>query len=672
MQKLINFGFDINNALQQGNMFLIGNGHIGYRGTLEEFGKDLNVSYNVIGLYDQFENKWRESVNMPNPLHIIVSGHSILKRKPKFHQITLDINRGIFKRKTIYSSLEISSERFIDSNDLLNSTYKIKALKDIKTKIKFGIDLDIYDINGPHFKEKHLIRNDHDLCFYGLTNENKKICEYVKYQFKSNYRYRNGYYYVDLSLKRGETFTLNIYSHIYEEKGYFVANYFENKKNHIACFKKHWQESRVLIGAKKDVQFLIDYSIYHLLILGSNKYCHSIPARGLSGQTYKGAIFWDTEIFLLPFFTLTNPNVARNLIKYRINTLSGALTKAKEFGYSGAFYAWESQDTGLEACSKYNITDALTGEPIRTYFNEKQIHISFDIAYAILKYMNVSGDYSILEEGARDVLDNIALFALSYAKKESDGLYHFNDVIGPDEYHERINDNAFTNYMAYYAIKESMPYLSNSVKIEVSNFFEKIYLNEINNGLIEQFKGYNRLEDATIDTVRSRLKVQNEYWGFQASKTKVIKQADVLTLLVLHQDKFNDLVLERNYQYYEKYTEHGSSLSASMYSIAASRIGNIDDAYKMFIKSASIDLGTNQKMFAGGIYIGGTHPASNAGAYLSLIFGFAGLNFKDGKILVEPHLPKEIKDIKFKIVFKNKKYQINVSNQETKIEEVSE
>jgi len=672
MHNLINEGFNKDKVLSQGNMFLIGNGHLGYRGTLEEFMKEENVGFNVVGFYDQFENKWRESVNMPNPLHIKIKNHSILKNKPLFHQIKLEIKKAIFKRKTRYSDLIINSERFINSDDTLILKYQIKALKDISTKVSFGLDTDIFEINGPHFKEKRVKRNNHYLFFKGITNENKEIYENVYYDFKGKFKYLDNHFVINLDLKENEIFTIKVFAKVsLSSEPILFNNYEVLRKMHVNHFNKLWGDSRVKILGNEEAQFYTDYSIYHLLILNNDQYEHSIPARGLSGQTYKGAIFWDTEIFLLPFYTLTNPNTAKNLIKYRINTLNGAKAKAKEFGFDGAFYAWESQETGLEACSKYNITDAITGEPIRTYFNEKQIHISFDIAYAVLKYMAISGDYKILDFGARVVLDEIANFAMSYAKIGLDNKYHFNDVIGPDEYHERIDDNAFTNYMAYYALKESLPYLSENVKVKVSSFVDDIYLNEINNGLIEQFDGYYNLEICSVSDIKNRLKTANEYWGVEAKKTRVIKQADLITLLALHHEKFSDEVVKANYDFYEKVTEHGSSLSASMYSLTASRIGYLEDAYKMFIKSASIDLGANQKMYAGGIYIGGTHPASNAGAYLSLIFGFAGLIFNDDSFDLSPRLPAEIKGLEFKIYFKDKHYQIKIDENESIIEEVS-
>ena len=350
-----------------------------------------------------------------------------------------------------------------------------------------------------------------------------------------------------------------------------------------------------------------------------------------------------------------------------------ALRKAKKYGYEGAFYAWESVDKGKEACSIYNVTDPITNKKIRTYFKDKQIHISADVAYGIIQYCRVSNDDSLIIEGGLKVMCEVVKFYLSYAKF-IDNKYHLYDVLGPDEYHERVNDNAFTNYLVYFVTQETIKYLykyesdSNLIDTFV-DFKEKLYLPSVNNdNLIEQFDGYFTKEDVSIEVLKTKLKHPKEYWGGKngvASNTKVIKQADVVTLLVLLSKDFDNDVKKANFDYYIKYTEHGSSLSSSMYSILASNINKTGIAYDMFIKSASIDLGTNQKMFAGGIYIGGTHPASNGGAYLSVVFGMLGLQFIDNKIVLNPHLPKKIKGINFNILYQNKKYNINVFKDNT-------
>lgn len=671
-------GFNSKDIISFGNMFLIGNGHLGYRGTLEEYTKDEMVGLNVVGVYDKYLDKWRESINMPNPFFLKMEEYNIFNEDYINHYIDLDIKHALFNRYTEFNKLIIKSERFISQtlDNVIMFKYKIKAKEDIETSLTFGMDLDIYEINGPHFKEYSITRVDNILTFKGLTNENKELYEEVIYLFPKELKeekYSKGLFTCTLKLNKDQEIEIYALSKISEYKKekldkFNIDLYSKYKEDHFINFENKWNTSDVIIKGNEEAQFAIRYSIYHLLILGNEKYETSIPARGVSGETYKGAIFWDTEIFLLPFFTLTNPKVAKKLLKYRINTLNGALDKAKEYGYEGAFYAWESQEYGQDACSKYNVTDPITNEPIRTYFNEKQIHISFDISYAVFQYINATLDESILDEKCFNMLIEIANFALSYSTKIDD-KYHVLDVIGPDEYHERVDDNAFTNYLINYVIKNTIKYLRKyNYKEELiskyQEYIDNLYLPKVNeDNLIEQFKDYFKLEDTTIEVVRSRLRHPMDYWGTEngvAYPTRIIKQADVITLLVLLNEEFNESVKKANFDFYYPYTEHGSSLSSSMYSIVASELNYTDIAYDMFMKSATIDLGTNQKMFAGGIYIGGTHPASNGGSYLSLLFGIAGLKFNDEEIKLNPHLPSKIKGLEFKIIYRNKKYLIKI------------
>lgn len=679
MFSLKKVGFDISKVISNGNMFLIGNGHLGYRGTLEEYSSKEMVGLNVVGVYDKYLDKWRESINMPNPFFLKMEEYNIFNNNHLNHYVELDIKHALFKRHTEYSDLTIDSERFISQtvDNIILFKYTIKTKKNIKTIINLGTDINIYEINGPHFKDVSFNNIDNKVSFKGITNENKLLCEEAIYLFPKEIKvlgYSQGLYTLELDAKENSEINIyckaKIYEHDIDEILKFDINdYNKLKEEHFKEFEKKWDKSDIIIKGNDDAQFAIRYSIYHLLILGNKNHVTSIPARGVSGQTYKGAIFWDTEIFLLPFFTMVDLDISKNLLKYRVNTLNGALDKAKEYGYQGAFYAWESQEYGQDGCSKYNVTDSITNEPIRTYFNEKQIHISFDIAYAVFQYLRITNDYSLLDDKTINMLVEIVNFAISYSTL-IDNKYHLNDVIGPDEYHERVDDNAFTNYMVRYVVKEVIEVIKkeekyNNLVNKYQNYLDNLYVPEINEeGLIEQFRNYYNLEDVSVDTVRSRLRHPLDYWGTEngvAYPTRVIKQADVITLLVLLGNDFSLDYKKKNFDFYYPYTEHGSSLSSSMYSIIASLIGYSDIAYEMFMKSATIDLGENQKMFAGGIYIGGTHPASNGGAYLSLVYGMAGLLFKDDKIELNPHLPKEIKGLEFKVTYKSKEYLIIIN-----------
>ena len=192
--------------------------------------------------------------------------------------------------------------------------------------------------------------------------------------------------------------------------------------------------------------------------------------------------------------------------------------------------------------------------------------------------------------------------------------------------------------------------------------YENIKINQPNeNGIIEQFDGYFSLEDTSVDTVRSRLLDEKEYWGGAygvASQTQVIKQADVIAMMSIFKDDYTRELMQKNWEYYEPRTEHGSSLSACMYSLVACQTGKADVAYPFFMKSAKADLTPGGKEWAGLIYIGGTHPASEGGAWIVAVNGFAGISIKDGKLVCEPNMPKHWNGMKFNLKFMDKNYQI--------------
>lgn len=682
--------FNRDARVEEGNRFLIGNGHLGYRGVLEEENKGQMKGFNIVGVYDRYKDKWRESLNLPDPLFFQTyfegKEEDVNSSDPLEHSLSLSLKEAILTRHSEFKDYSIHSERFLSKakSNLLCSRIEIKAKTKGNFRFVFGLDTDIYSINGEHFQEKQINREGTSITFTGKTNEGKTIIENAHYVSSIPLqKSENGLFEVTAHLNEGELFVLSVFAFVYEGQDEVQEeekkSFEERKKEHVKIFSALYKNAKVFIEGDEKAQVEMDYTIYSLLILGDEERARSIPARGVSGQTYKGAIFWDSEIFLLPFFALNEPQVARRLIEYRIKTLDGAKSKAKEFGYEGAFYAWESQDSGLEACSKYNVTDYKTGKPIRTYFNEKQIHISADIPYAIENYIKITGDESILEEGAIDVLTACSDFFLSYAKKGNDEKLHLLDVIGPDEYHERVNDNAFTNYMAFHAVSYTLSILKKKAifpqkQLAYQDFLAKMYLPQPNqNGVIEQFDWYFEKEDCSLETVRSRLKSPKQYWGGKdgpASGTQIIKQADVVALLVLLSEEFPLSVKKANYDYYFPRTEHGSSLSSSMYSLLATEIGEEEYAYKMFRKSASIDLYGPQKLFAGGIYIGGTHPASAGGAYMSIVYGFSGLKITKDGFTLSSALPEEIEALHYQLDIKGKRYEISVNHEKATAKEV--
>ena len=444
------------------------------------------------------------------------------------------------------------------------------------------------------------------------------------------------------------------------------------------------------IEGDKESMEALNYSLYQLQsIAPRHAKSLSIGARGLSGQTYKGAVFWDTEMFMLEYFLYTQPETARTLLKYRIDTLAGAKEKARTYGYQGAFYAWESQEGGYDACTDYNVTDVFTGRPMRTYFKDKQIHISAAVVYGIMRYTDVTGDDSLLKEGGIETILECANFYDSLLlQKVHTKVYELHDVIGPDEYHERVNNNGYTNRMAKFTFEMAAKILQEAEEKTLKRISEaypveelfkryqedaqKLYLPQPGkDGIVEQFDGYRKLEDVSVETVRSRLLHEKEYWGGAygvAAHTQVIKQADVVTWMVMFSEEFSQEILQKNLDYYEPRTEHGSSLSACMYALLFCKCGRPERAYPFFLKSAKADLAGGGKEWAGSIYIGGTHPAAAGGAYMTAVSGFGGVVLKNGEVTVNPKLPESWKKLKFHIRYQNKLYQITETKDSVKVE----
>ena len=724
--KIKKKGYNAEDITADGNRFLVGNGYMGIRGTMEEYRKEQLPAVNLAGIYDKVGNGWREPLNAPNGLYVLlkVDGeeYRLPEKAPLSHKSSLDYRHGIMERETVWrtprGNITVKSERFADAVSIhrIGMRYVVTANFHAEVELIEGIDGDVWDIHGPHYDKLIFGEKQGALCATAITHERAErvyTAEKSTWDFPAEIKmkqeekgiYRRLLFVTECNVPYEVIRWISVYTDKdavdkdaadtdnggLAEAAYKEAErsadigYEEIKKQHWEKWEARWRHSEVFIEGDEKAMEALNYSLYHLhSIAPRHAGGLSIPARGLSGQTYKGAVFWDTEMFMLDFFLYTEPEIARGLMEYRIKTLCGAREKAKQYGYQGAFYAWESQEGGFDACSDYNVTDVFTGRPVRTYFKDKQYHISAAVVYGIMRYTELTGDNSLLQEGGAETVLACGEFYYSLLLKKAAGeKYEIHDCIGPDEYHERVNNNGYTNRMAKYTFESAVKVLEMMPEIiaegkkavvlreKYKDAAARMYLPEPDeNGIIEQFDGYFSLEDASLDEVRGRLLDEREYWGGAngvATHTKVIKQADVVTWLNLFPEDFPEEVMLKNWQYYEPRTEHGSSLSACMYAILACRLGLVKKAYPFFLKSACADLSGGGKEWAGLVYIGGTHPAAAGGAYMTAIEGFAGIRFKDGKIEAEPKLPPSWKKMKFRIHYQKKEYEIEITGSKAEI-----
>ena len=708
-------GLSPEDMADNGNRFLVGNGYMGVRGTLDEHGAKELAAVNLAGIYDQVGGGWREPLNAPNPLHTLLrtNGGPLPEQSVSLHVQCLNFRCGVASRKTVWSTpngqIQVESSRIahMARPHILASRYTVSADRPMEIELFAEIDRDIWEIYGPHYKD-FPFRQEGDtlLCLAEVQNGRDQVaagrqctlsCEAERIAGEGSFTYR-------LTLRPGRPVTLTSICAVYtthdtpqplEAARMELAEAGTWEKllaSHSQAWEDVWDRGAVEIEGDREAQDQVNYSLYHLnSIAPRHRDDLSIPARGLSGQTYKGAVFWDSEMFILDYFLYTQPQVARSMVRYRIETLSGAMEKAKAYGWQGAFYAWESQEGGYDACSDYNVTDVFTQRPMRTFFRDKQVHISSAVARAVMLYTAVTGDRGLLVQGgARTVLECARFYWSLLLRRSTGGCWEIHDVIGPDEYHERVNNNAYTNRMA----RETFRWAARAAELLketdaeayeafcretgaeallplLSQAARELYVPEPGeDGVIPQFDGYFDLEDASPDLVRQRLLDPREYWGGAygvASHTQVIKQADVATMLEMFHKDYSREIMEKNWAYYEPRTEHGSSLSACMYALLACRFGRADLAYPLFLKSAQADWVGGGKQWAGLVYIGGTHPAAAGGAWKVLAEGFAGLDCEGETPAARPCLPESWRRLKFHFCCKGQWYRADLTQEGGKV-----
>ncbi|WP_203247631.1 glycoside hydrolase family 65 protein [Sporosarcina beigongshangi] len=449
-------------------------------------------------------------------------------------------------------------------------------------------------------------------------------------------------------------------------------------KGYDSLFLSHQRTWRNKIWNAYNIEIMSDdgfdelamrFSLYHLTIMTpAHDDRMGIAAKALSGEGYKGHSFWDTELFILPFFTFSNPEVAKSLLLYRYHGLVGARKKAADNGYAGAMYPWEmAWPTDGEVTPIWGDIDIVTGEQTKIWSGFIEQHISADIAFAVYQYASVTGDQAFMERyGYEMVFDTARFWASRLEWNEEKRHYEITNVIGPDEYKEHVNNNAFTNYMAYFNMKlairyyeeierENPAFLQQLVEsMDITNAYEqwqskteKIYLPNprVEDLVIPQDDTYLQLKEIDLTKYKNQQQVRTIYRDYnpeQINTLQVTKQADTLILFYLlqqtflHDDKrLSKAVKQANFDYYEPRTLHDSSLSLVTHAILANDLGKTDLAYELFKKSCEIDLGPLMDTSDDGI-----HAASIGGIWKSAIFGFAGIRLVDGKLHINPRIPK--------------------------------
>jgi kojibiose phosphorylase len=450
-----------------------------------------------------------------------------------------------------------------------------------------------------------------------------------------------------------------------------------------AAWAKTWADMDVVIEGDIEAQLAMRFNTFQLVIAAPRWTDRaSIGAKTLSGFGYRHHVFWDTETFILPMFAYAQPELARNMLMYRYHNLPGARQKAAGNGYEGAQFPWESAADGTEVTPTWVTHFADPTKLVRIWTGDIEIHITADVAYGVMQYWHVTGDDAWMRDhGAEIVLDGAKFFASS-AQLEADGKYHYRNVIGPDEYHDRIDDNAFTNGMARWHLETALEVLAWLRREHPEKHIQLTGALDLTperlahwahvigamfipvdpeTGLMEQFSGYFDLEDVDFAVLRDpgRTRSMQALLDIEGcAETQNLKQPDVLMLQYLLPDRFMAEQVRVNYDYYDPRTdhEHGSSLGPSISAIMACRVGDAEGAYQHFMRAARADLRDVRHNASDGI-----HAASAGGLWQAAVLGFGGLHLHDdGSWTMQPQLPRHWTRLAFKLYARGQQQTVDI------------
>lgn len=444
---------------------------------------------------------------------------------------------------------------------------------------------------------------------------------------------------------------------------------------HVHAWAARWQHAEVAVAGDDAAQRALRFACYHLIAAANAEDERvSIGARALTGASYKGHVFWDTEIFMLPFYVFTDPPTARALLMYRYHTLPAARAKAQRLGYRGALYAWESADTGEEVTPLYAI--APDGQVLQVLSGQQEQHISADIAYAVWQYWQATHDADFLLHAGAEIIFETARFWASRVEPGADGRDHIRRIMGPDEYHEGVDDNAYTNTMAQWNLECSLELaalLEKCWPAQWAGLAGRLGLDEAElrqwrdtarrlytgvdpqTGLIEQFRGYYQLEDIDLSACERGLAMDVLLGQARVQQSRIVKQADVLMLVHLLWERIPPAARVANFRFYEPRTAHGSSLSPAIHALLAARLGDTELALSYFRQAAEIDLSNKMGNAAGGV-----HAAALGGLWQAAVFGFAGMDLRPDGLAFAPHLPAGWQALSFAVQWRGRRLRVRI------------
>lgn len=702
----------------------LGNGHMGMRGNFEElYSGDTHQGSYIAGVwypdktrvgwwkngYPQYFGKAINSINYIG-IRVFVDGHELDLNTATVsnYQRELDMKQGILRRSfdAVVSSkkIRVNVERFLSVANSQMAAINYTVVPEEACDIQFTPYLDgnvmNTDANYDESFWNHVeaASENNEAYVTMITKENpfnverftvtaamKAVAnvELVDHSARDSEGYAETVITVHAAAK--QTISLIKYIAVTTSRDHHddtisparqlleemaASGYDAMKHDHVEAWAKRWAMADVQIDGDNSAQQGIRFNLFQLFstYYGEDERLNIGP-KGFTGEKYGGATYWDTEAYAMPLYlAVSDQSVARNLCLYRYRQLDEAYHNARQQGLPGALYPMVTFN-GIECHNEWEIT-----------FEE--IHRNGAIAYAIYNYVNYTGDSDYLAEYGAKVLIGISKFWAGRVHVSSgNGQYMIHGVTGPNEYENNINNNWYTNRLAAWTLQYTLRVLEELPKdkrqeicddTDVRDEDLKTWKNIINNmyypsdktkGIFVQHDTFLDKDLKPVSEIPAEQRPLNQHWSWdKILRSPYIKQADVLQGIYLFGNEFTDQEKKKNYEFYEPFTVHESSLSPSIHSIIAAEIGLEDKAYEFYQRTARLDLDNYNNDTEDGLHI-----TSMTGSWLSIVQGFAGMRTWGGQLSFAPFLPKKWHGYRFTINYRRRKLSVDVSSRDLKI-----
>jgi len=712
-------GFDPALANRLETQFTVGNGYLGTRGSLEEGHPGALPGTFLRGVFDHHDSAVIDLVNVADWLHCAVEVDGtrldVTSTSVVEHRRTLDLRDGTVTRETVFADAagrrtRVQSVRFASSADQHLCCLQLRITPEdhgATIAVHSGIDGTGHNLDRPPIysvppvddpqmrwekwaRSRHLTEQARAGSAEGVYLEQRTIDTGITLGYAATstvsptadveivQRYGHIEQVFRTELAADQTLTVEKYVTVYTSRDvasdavrsscqdelsrHAAAGFAAARDRNRAVWLDIWADADVRIEGDDEATHAVRFNLYHLMIAANASDPRAnIGAKSLSGEWYRGHTFWDTEVFLLPFFIYTQPATARALLEYRYHTMAGAKQNALDTGFRGARFAWESADTGVETCPKWTVDGAH-----RIWMGEQEVHVTSAVAYGLLSYLVATGDVTVMADFGAEIMVETSRFWMSRLEPMPGGEFGLTTVVGPDEFHEHVDNNAYTNYLVrWHLLQAARTYddLAATHPAELAALTERLGLTEAevtgwrdmaervhlpptsDDGVVEQFDGYFELAELPVTTDDNDMpRYPDGYHHYNLERSRLLKQADVVMLTYVLPDDFPDEVKRANYDFYEPRTLHKSSLSPAVHSIMSIEVGDPSRAVQYFRRAAFVDLIDNQ-----GNTHEGMHIASAGGTWQMVVCGFGGFRVRNGQPTFKPWLPADWTGIAFRL-----------------------